>query len=1080
MAVRVGLLGGFTVEVDGVALPADAWSRRQAAALVKLLALTPGRELHREQVIDALWPDLGLDEAAPRLHKAAHFARKALGAPTSVVLRGDVVALWPDGDLVVDAFVFDAIAEDALDKGSVDAAASAVAAYTGDLLPHDLYEPWTENVRDRLRLRHLQLLRQAERWEDLLEIDPADEEAHLALMGAQAGAGDRRAALLQYERMERALERELGVEPSPAARALRDELLAARPDAVAAATPPSVPGPDAQVAVSASPEGTVSPFVSIAVPAEDDWPMIGRGAELERIASRFVDPERGGVLLHGGAGIGKTRLADECLRSATAAGLATERVAGNPAGREITLGGLAHLLPPDIVTAAGTGGGELDRTALFHRARGAVTQAVPAGQRLLLVVDDIDQLDDLSRSLVASLIVDRAVFAVVTLRSGNALEASIEHLVKDGHLERLHVAELDPDAAEALLHRALGAPMLRTSLRQLVDGSLGNPGILRQLVETAREAGHLELVHGVWQLTGPLETSPTLEGLVAQRIEGLEGEARHALDLLAVAGELGLQLLSDLVGEDAVESVERRGVLAVRQDGRRTRVGLAHPLYGEVLRGGLTTIAGRRLRRELADALEARGARRIDDRFRMVAWRLEGGGHVDPDLLLDAAQLALVDGRPEIAERLLAQLGDRDLPPEAVQLLAELHFRRNDSERVEELLGSIDPATVSEVQRAQIARRRALNLFYRTTDHLGPAELLRSALAGLTDPDVRRGLEATLAMMLANGGEVGRATELAETALPDAAGPVRVELLRVLGLIATFAGRSEDAIRWAEEGQALRTGLDAELALPGRTMLLFAEIVARTEHGQVDEARRVAEHARRQNHPGTVGWLDTAQARLELLAGRPRSAKRVVLARLNEARVRGRGATERWVLALHACGSLLEGRVEEAGSALERVAELEDETRALMHLDIDRAHGWRAAAAGRLGDARSKLLGAADEARDRGAPGIEAIMLHDLARFGVDEVLERLLAVCESTQGDLSAARALHVRGRIDGDGDLLDAAAALLADGGVDLLAAEVAAEAATVHGARGRSAEAELAAALAEELRTRSGIRLVTPALP
>ena len=51
---------------------------------MKLLALAPGRRLHREQVIDALWPDLPPTPPRPRLHKAAHYARRALGAPDAV------------------------------------------------------------------------------------------------------------------------------------------------------------------------------------------------------------------------------------------------------------------------------------------------------------------------------------------------------------------------------------------------------------------------------------------------------------------------------------------------------------------------------------------------------------------------------------------------------------------------------------------------------------------------------------------------------------------------------------------------------------------------------------------------------------------------------------------------------------------------------------------------------------------------------------------------------------------------------------------------------------------------------------
>ena len=86
MRVEIVLLGDFAVRVDGRAVPAADRRRRQAAALVKLLALAPRRTLHREQVIDALWTELPIEEAAPRLHKAAHYARHSLGDPRALVL----------------------------------------------------------------------------------------------------------------------------------------------------------------------------------------------------------------------------------------------------------------------------------------------------------------------------------------------------------------------------------------------------------------------------------------------------------------------------------------------------------------------------------------------------------------------------------------------------------------------------------------------------------------------------------------------------------------------------------------------------------------------------------------------------------------------------------------------------------------------------------------------------------------------------------------------------------------------------------------------------------------------------------
>jgi DNA-binding SARP family transcriptional activator len=60
----IHLLGGFAVEVNGEPVYANAWRHRRAADLIKLLALAPGHRLHREQVMDTLWPDLPPDAAA--------------------------------------------------------------------------------------------------------------------------------------------------------------------------------------------------------------------------------------------------------------------------------------------------------------------------------------------------------------------------------------------------------------------------------------------------------------------------------------------------------------------------------------------------------------------------------------------------------------------------------------------------------------------------------------------------------------------------------------------------------------------------------------------------------------------------------------------------------------------------------------------------------------------------------------------------------------------------------------------------------------------------------------------------------
>jgi predicted ATPase len=142
---RVTLLGGFASEAGGVPVPDSAWRLRKAKELVKLLALTDGSRLHREQAMDALWPDRDPAAAANNLNQAVHAARKALGAEAISVHEG---LLRLDADLDVDAF--ELAAADARRERTAQACERALALYGGELLPENRYDDWAEPERARL------------------------------------------------------------------------------------------------------------------------------------------------------------------------------------------------------------------------------------------------------------------------------------------------------------------------------------------------------------------------------------------------------------------------------------------------------------------------------------------------------------------------------------------------------------------------------------------------------------------------------------------------------------------------------------------------------------------------------------------------------------------------------------------------------------------------------------------------------------------------------------------------------------------------------------------------------------------
>jgi DNA-binding SARP family transcriptional activator len=236
--IRIGLFGGFRVEVGGRSIPEEAWRQRKPAALVKLLALAPRHRLHREQVMDALWPELAPAPAGANLRKALHYARRLAVSSTGEPLiesAGELVAL-PADRLSVDVDEFRSAADRARRSGGLDAYAEAIELHRDGLLPGDRYEDWAIGPREELLLEYLSLLEEeaallesrgdvagATRAVSLLiTADPLQEAAHVRLMRLLALAGRRADAMRQYEHLRDAI----GGEPGPEAQRLYEEVRA--------------------------------------------------------------------------------------------------------------------------------------------------------------------------------------------------------------------------------------------------------------------------------------------------------------------------------------------------------------------------------------------------------------------------------------------------------------------------------------------------------------------------------------------------------------------------------------------------------------------------------------------------------------------------------------------------------------------------------------------------------------------------------------------------------------------------------------------------------------------------------------
>ena len=515
-SVRIELLGGFRVIVDGRAVDEGAWTGRRSRELVQLLVLSDGRRVLRDHALESLWPHLAPQAAAANLRKAAHYARQALGTPDAVVLSGGWVSLFPSHQVETDVEAFERAAASALDAVDPAACATACSVYGGDLLPGSLYEEWSQVPRRELRACYVRLLRCSAQWERLAELEPTDEAAYQALMRDALASGSRHAAIRWYGRLRATLARELGLLPSS-----------------------DIGGP--LRSVSRGPGRRDSP---------GSW-----GARLELAeATAWLRSKRDGapasLAVRGPAGIGKSALCREIAELARSEGwiavtvtaakgaapytpLATaveelvrrdrarvEAVRGQPRAVLAELSPLAGPAPP------------LDGGLTRHKVIGAFRHLFSAraeAAALLLVVDDTHLADEATTETLLHLAGGKGppFLTVLAYRDELAppsLSRGAARLRRSGALVEIDLGPLDRDDAAALV--VMGAPARADAgaVAQIAALSQGNPFYLLELARHV-DAG------------GSLTVAPTAWDVVTERFIDLDDESVEMLKRLAVAGD---------------------------------------------------------------------------------------------------------------------------------------------------------------------------------------------------------------------------------------------------------------------------------------------------------------------------------------------------------------------------------------------------------------------------------------------------------------------------------------------------------------------------------------------------------------
>jgi DNA-binding SARP family transcriptional activator len=639
--LRIRLLGGFRVERVAPAGPISGWQRRTAKTLTKLLATYDRHALHREQILDILWPDVEVESALNSFGKTLYAARRALEPEllpreSSAYLRlTDAMVALDTAHVTIDADHFQRLAESALTQNDVAAYESALAAYGGELLPEDRYEDWCEERRDFLAGLYVRLLlgladlheqrsahgAAADCLRAVLQQDPTREDVHRRLMVLYAATGTRDKAVRQFQTCRDVLRAELGLAPEEATVAAFHDVLANRI--------PRRPELDRDAIDRGHPTSAEHPR---------DTPFVGREAVLRHLGNQLTRADEGSgglIVLSGEAGVGKTRLVREFATEALGRGAAVLWGGNGAHVNHLAYGPFAVALEE---YAARRPDSERDELALrypalahFVPSLGSHTQAPPLAERagddhLYLITTIVRLMTDLARTrpvllvlgdladlhfaslevlaYLADLAVQRRWLIVGTYANdrwevGSGAWRMIETAVRERlclHIELEPLARANCDE----LVRAMLAPaeIDDAILAHVYDQSVGNPLFVEELVRGMRERGDLVFNKGSLHLTTSRSACvpARVRAVVAMRVAPMEESVRRVLALAAAADGRQISLsdlrssaaaleppVSDAVLLDALDRALETRILEEREDAYTFK----HPLVRSVLYEGL-------------------------------------------------------------------------------------------------------------------------------------------------------------------------------------------------------------------------------------------------------------------------------------------------------------------------------------------------------------------------------------------------------------------------------------------------------------------------------------------------------------
>ncbi|NOK58156.1 MAG: hypothetical protein GFH25_541210n2 [Chloroflexi bacterium AL-N10] len=224
--IYIRLLNQFSITVGQRDITQVIQSSRIIQQMITLLALNDQHSLHREQLVEHLWPeeDYDVNVKFNRLFQHLHRARALLKSDKCIdilSIQNEVVTLASPEELLVDVVEFRQAASVARNTQIPADYQTALALYSGELLPDDSTD-WVHLEREQISMQYHDLLSEAAQIQlirghtvDAIDLfyrriasDPIHEESYCELFKLHAQLGQQREIHQLHKRLQEALKRE--------------------------------------------------------------------------------------------------------------------------------------------------------------------------------------------------------------------------------------------------------------------------------------------------------------------------------------------------------------------------------------------------------------------------------------------------------------------------------------------------------------------------------------------------------------------------------------------------------------------------------------------------------------------------------------------------------------------------------------------------------------------------------------------------------------------------------------------------------------------------------------------------------